>query len=367
MYIYERVSQDKFGNGEIEMAGKRWVVYYDIIREYHAGNKYENDVISIFTKCGFHKIRYGKQNENKVEMIFSLVKFCFSLFFFVRKKSVLFFLAPIMVPYDKILRMVSRVKKWELYAFIIDINGLRGTGNLENEISNLMNCNGIIVQNNTQKKFLQDRGYTGRVQVMNILDFLYEDNIFEKDEKKLQLNTICYGGNLSMKQSEFLYKWQECSENLNYKVLVYGVNLEKKIDNDFFHYMGQFSPNDVIGELKGSFGLVWNGSEIDTCGGSRGKYYRYANPHKLSMYIVARMPVIVWEESAVKDFVEDNGIGFSIKSLSEIQNKISHVSIENYKKMLFNVNNIREKITKGHYANACIKKILLENGEENYT
>lgn len=341
------------------MKRKKLIVYYDIIKEYHAGNKYERDIIEIFSKCGFYKIRYGKQKETKKHKIFSLLKFLFILFFFTYRNSILFFLAPIMEPYDKFFRMVMKIKKWEIYAFIIDINGLRGVGNLENEITNLMYTKGIVAQNDVQKKFLQDSGYAGKIQVMNILDFLYDD-IYEKKEDITLPYTVCYGGNLSMKQSEFLYKWSRYSKKIKYEVFVYGINLEEKINNENFHYMGQFSPNEVIEQLRGSFGLVWNGEEIDTCGGSRGEYYKYASPHKLSMYIVARMPVIVWKKSAVNKFVEDNNIGFSIDSLLDIEDKISHISKEDYEKMLNNVEIIREKVIIGYYADTSIKELLKE-------
>ncbi|MCM1234774.1 MAG: hypothetical protein NC489_32125 [Ruminococcus flavefaciens] len=340
------------------MEKEKWVVYHDIVKEFHAGNKYERDILGIFQKCGFNIMKYGKLKENKAKKVLLLLKFLRDIFVSIPKGSIVFFLAPLHYPYDMVFRFMVKIKRMEVYAFIIDINGLRGSGKLEREITDFMLAKGIIAQNDNQKIFLRQKGYTGRIQVMGILDFLDEPDKNLQKEQDIGLVTICYGGNLSMKQSGFLYKWTDCIETTNLKVLIYGINLERKIDNNVFQYMGSFPPDQVTKKLTGSFGLVWNGTEIDTCGGVCGEYYKYASPHKLSMYIMAGMPVIVWKYSAMGGFVDEKGIGFSVTTLNEIEEKIDSLDLSVYEEMKLNVYELRQNISKGYYAETCIKEIL---------
>ena len=67
-------------------------------------------------------------------------------------------------------------------------------------------------------------------------------------------------------------------------------------------YTGRgLSLEDIVQE--GNLGLIWDGAS-DSSDEDIGmkNYTRYNNPHKLSCYMAAGLPVIVWEKSAISKF-----------------------------------------------------------------
>ncbi|MEI3535629.1 MAG: hypothetical protein V8R16_02480, partial [Bacilli bacterium] len=82
-----------------------------------------------------------------------------------------------------------------------------------------------------------------------------------------------------------------------------------------------------------------------------GKYLKYNNPHKLSLYLAAGLPVIVWSKSAIAKFVIDNNVGICVNNLNEINDKIKK---SNYELIRNNAIKIGEKIRKGYFLNNCL-------------
>ena len=138
---------------------------------------------------------------------------------------------------------------------------------------------------------------------------------------------------------------------------VYGRHLEEELENPHFEYKGVLPPDEIVENLEGDFGLVWSGSEIDCCGGMKGVYYEYASPHKLSMYLMAGMPVIVSQKSALADVILSKNIGITVKSLNEIQNKLSAISKLEYAKMKKSVIEEAKLISQGGNLERCLKEI----------
>ena len=81
------------------------------------------------------------------------------------------------------------------------------------------------------------------------------------------------------------------------------------------------------------------------------------NPHKMSLYLVSGMPVIVWSGSAQAEFVRKNGIGLVIDSLSDIQDGIAALTAEDYARMLENARRIGCKLRQGGMTRAALVKI----------
>ena len=105
----------------------------------------------------------------------------------------------------------------------------------------------------------------------------------------------------------------------------------------------------------GDFGLVWDGESLDECSGIYGKYLLYNNPHKLSLYLSSGKPVIVWKQSALAPFVEENGLGVAVGSLAELENLDLRANYESYKK---NVMEMKKKLGSGYYLTQAIARVL---------
>jgi hypothetical protein len=130
------------------------------------------------------------------------------------------------------------------------------------------------------------------------------------------------------------------------------------------HYKGAFPPDVLTDQLEGSFGLVWDGPEIATCQGAYGSYLRVNNPHKVSLYLVSGLPVIVWKDAAIAEFILANGVGIAIESLAEIGPALNKLSGDAYNKMCQSASSLARKMVNGQFTIDAInntKKILEQN------
>ena len=78
---------------------------------------------------------------------------------------------------------------------------------------------------------------------------------------------------------------------------IYGPNYTPEKKCSRIVYQGEFSADELPAHLKGQFGLIWDGSSVNTCEGNFGEYLRYNNPHKISLYLACGLPVIIWAVS----------------------------------------------------------------------
>ena len=81
---------------------------------------------------------------------------------------------------------------------------------------------------------------------------------------------------------------------------------------------------------------------------------KYNNPHKLSLYIAAGIPVIVWKQAAVAKFVQDHNIGLTVNSLKEISDKIDKLTKEEYESFLLNIRELQIKVCGGYFTNKAL-------------
>ena len=137
-----------------------------------------------------------------------------------------------------------------------------------------------------------------------------------------------------------------------------GVNYTENKEISNIHYLGAFESDEVPYQLKSGFGLVWDGTSIETCDGPTGNYLRYNNPHKLSLYLSSGLPVIVWKESALAAFVTSQKIGLVISSLYELPDILDTLSEKQYQEFVENIQEVREKLKKGFYLKKAINEIL---------
>ena len=122
-------------------------------------------------------------------------------------------------------------------------------------------------------------------------------------------------------------------------------------------YNGSFSPEELVSHLEGSFGLVWDGISAETCAGAFGEYLRINNPHKLSLYLAAGLPVIIWKEAALAPFVAENKVGFAVSSLYEIRDVVDRLPDNEYQTMKENAKQIGLHLRKGQYLLTALSKV----------
>ena len=110
--------------------------------------------------------------------------------------------------------------------------------------------------------------------------------------------------------------------------------------------------------IRGSFGLVWDGCTADTCDGASGEYLKYNNPHKMALYLASGLPVIVWDESAMAEFVTKEKCGLTVADLGMIPDILRSLSNEDYELMRINACRIGSGMRKGVHISTAVERAL---------
>lgn len=315
----------------------------------NAGPKAKKDVEKILIDAYNAKVYAfkfdGKEENNKLRKLFSLLKkvvFCFIHF---RRNHLTVIQFPFInsIPFLKLLN-----KK---IAYIHDLNGLREQNNriISREIKALKLYDAIIAHNDVMKDYLVKKGIAeNRIITLELFDYLCE---FEDKKRVLDKNNlvVAYTGNLN--KSPFINQIEE--DKMNFRIRLYGVgNVRntKKIE-----YVGKFEPDDVPNAIDCDLGLVWDGNYDESDEFETYKNYtKFNNPHKLSCYIAANIPVVVWEKSAIAKVVNKYNIGYVIKSIYDINN----ICLDDYDEKRKNVIALGNKIRTGFFTRVALERAI---------
>lgn len=326
-----------------------------------AGNKFPRDIIDICRKKGYipvyiHEGYIKKRAWEFIEDYYHLLK--------ISPRSQVIYIDRVHPNLArKIVFFILKNKKADIIPLLEDIDPLRDSTiskrQKEKAIKKLNNSKYIISQNKKMSNYLKENNVFVPTLELNVLDFLSSKSV-NPIVKNKKSNIICYGGNLSLSQSGFLHNIKVRADD-NIRYYVYGKGEGKNNLPNFVDYKGSFSAENCVGNLKGDWGLVWNGSSLKVnVKDSKSKYYDYVSPHKFSMYAVCGMPVIVSTTSAMAQFVIENRCGIVIDNIEELPKIINSISAEKYLQYRSNILKIACKASKGAYT----EEILNEIGKE---
>lgn len=207
----------------------------------------------------------------------------------------------------------------------------------------------IICHNEKMKGFLENQGISSEKLIpLGIFDYLTEAvPVPMPADRPAETvgNRVIVAGNLSPKKCVYLTQLQEVPD---VQFQLYGVGFEDRGQPNV-DYKGSFLPDELVAALDGDFGLVWDGTSVDTCTGIFGNYLRLNDPHKLSLYLTAGLPVIVWSEAAVADFVKEHNVGLAVSSLKELPAALQNLTPADYRIMAENASHISTLLRDGHF------------------
>lgn len=215
----------------------------------------------------------------------------------------------------------------------------------------------VICHNQHMRYYLIGQGFDPS-KVINLEIFDYLTEVERNQSEKESTPSIAIAGNLAIGKSAYIYKIFEHGNNSGLKVNLYGVNYDDKKSNERMIYHGSFKPEELPEVLEGDFGLVWDGNSADTCAGNTGEYLKYNNPHKTSLYLASGMPVIVWSQAAIADFVIKNGVGIAVDSLKDIEASIREINASLYKEMCSNAARVADQLRSGYYTKSAIEQAI---------
>ena len=318
---------------------------------YTAESKPRRDIMRILEKNGCVPIGlYESFNIPKLTSL-NFVRRYLWMSLRIKKGDILYYQYPLMVsclPYFLLLLSVLKEKGVILVCIIHDLDYLRLKES--NKIKDYTNkfIKGISLSDITiahtpaMKAHLQELGIKSEIRVLYLFDYLSLDGFCDSSYSKAHRNEIVFAGNLT--KSKFL------SELNNYKFSYAKFNLygiDPQIDyNESVIYKGKFL-SDNVSVIKGGWGLVWDGDSIETCSGLYGDYLRYNSPHKMSLYITAGIPVIVWSKSGLAGWILSNNLGIAINSLTELDGVLANIDDGTYGIIQNNARIFSEKLRNG--------------------
>lgn len=337
---------------------KYCVIEKDFV-ENHAGSKARNDIAQILIKNHWRSLTVHHSEEkgilDKIKMVFVTWSDWNRIYHRIPENSELLVQYPLAM-YPKVstvaipfLRKLKN-KKVKLTFLIHDLDSLRGIlKNGEKEF--LSTADVIIAHNSVMADYLKRNGYDKKeIHSLEIFDYLLPETVFPK--RKGKKTQVVIAGNLQKQKAGYVYQLDKIKGEIEFRL--YGPNYEGVTQAKKVIYCGQFSPDELPQKLEGGFGLVWDGADTESCTGVYGKYMKYNNPHKTSLYLVSGLPVIIWEEAAMAKFIEENELGITVKSLEEIPEKLKQIDDDKYNTIRSNVENIQRKLRQGQMLLAAL-------------
>lgn len=312
-----------------------------------ASSKAKEDINSILTQSNFLSVYLADERSKVKKLLLTNIRVNRVL----SKIDTGFFVAqyPLYSHYmTRVLLKKLSQKRIKTIGLLHDVVSLRDSSidheNKENEINFFNSFDALIVHNDKMLNWLSENGVKVPMVSLEIFDYLNPQPILNPEFSK----TLIFAGNLE--KADFLQKINgELSINL------YGPN---KADSypDSAVYKGIYSAEELPAHLEGSFGLVWDGNSVDECNGPYGEYLKYNNPHKTSLYLSSGLPVIVWKQAAMADFVVNNNLGLAVDSLNDVNRELSKLAVEDYRQMLKNVTEVANKLRAGDFTKNAVEK-----------
>ncbi|TXJ87201.1 galactofuranosyltransferase [Lactobacillus delbrueckii] len=201
------------------------------------------------------------------------------------------------------------------------------------------------------EKFFEDRGVDPKKLVtLKIFDYLIPNG--EINHAKFE-RSVSVAGNLDVSKTQYLKDIGKIDAKFNLYGLNFTLDAYKNVE-----YHGAFPADEIANQLNSGFGLIWDGSSIETCDGAFGNYLRYNNPHKLSLYLASALPVIIWSQAAEASFIIDNNLGLTIDSLNDLPKVLNKVTKEEYEHFAINAREVAKKLRRGDFTKVALKKAV---------
>ena len=343
---------------------KKYVLDYSQKQEFNAGSKARRDINNILNREGYSSIYidlFRQESENLISKVFNRFKFLWQIqtkMTSIHKKSIVIMQYPFINNRTAFLaiKLMCTINKCVFITLVHDVESIRwkkGDACIIQEIKLLGMSDYVIAHNHAMRNVLESYSdaFDKKIYELELFDYLVLSSKTDKNPDFCK--KVIIAGNLLREKSPYIYKLNELHLN-KITIDLYGSNYQED-SNRTINYKGVFAPEKI--PFHEGFGLVWDGNSIDNCSGNTGEYTRINNPHKLSLYMAAGIPVIVWKESAIAKFVQENNVGFCVDSLNEIDELIGNVTEETYRELIKNVKPISERVHKGYYILNVLDKI----------
>ena len=334
---------------------KKYVVDYLYRNYFNARSKAREDVNVSAQKAGYEMFFLKTQttteaNESKTKNFSKYLHHIkkliviFDAILKIKKDStvlVQYPLSPFGDFFSKCFYWALRKKSCKVIILVHDIVSYRETGHFsKKEIATLNQASHIILHTPAMKALFNSVGIKPSMSLLYLFDYITSElpNLHNTENYE-----VAFAG--SLEKSVFLH----CIHKIPFreiKLNLYGLPTDKIKETQDIRYCGKFSPENV-NAIKSIWGLVWDGDSLETCSGVLGTYLRINSPHKTSLYLAAGIPIIIWAQSALAEYITKNCLGITISSLYEMDEKILKLTKDEINEIQRNVSVFSSKIRGG--------------------
>lgn len=334
---------------------------------YNAAGKAMQDVFAVFGELGMKVVPGVSKNAKKIVKALDLPILVAFLLLCVGKKDYVIYSWPENKIKIRILCKLRKIKGYQVTCFINDLNSIR-SGKLEDEVVkaqiaeelSYVGCADVVLApNKNSVKFLDEQGVKSRLIAVGAWDYLLTKDCCAPYEKHTEGPwKLAFAGNLD--KAAFLFELGNVAcDSISYELwgkISKDVNSLPK--NTVYHKA--VTPEELPKEMAGChFGLVWDGISTKTCDGGLGIYLRYNNSHKCGLYLASGMPVIVWKQSGLASFVEEQGCGIAVESLEEIEEILNNLSQKEYEELIRNTSKTAEILREGGLLKEAYERMVI--------
>ncbi|WEK34471.1 MAG: hypothetical protein P0Y53_18445 [Candidatus Pseudobacter hemicellulosilyticus] len=311
----------------------------------------------ILVREGFQPIHFPRHHDFSFTAKLVRLLFLLRCWWGLPRHSIIVFQYPLYAGMNKLLLSALRLRpSIRVICLLADINGLKqgDAGLLRREVHLFRRYHYFIVHNEAMRSWLLRQVPDAQTEITGFFDFLASP---VQAPGRLS-GEIAFAGNLY--KSLFLEQLpQVVKAQPDLRFRVYGPHATAAMQNGpGIRYEGVFPPYEMPRLLQGSFGLVWDGDGIEGADGSMGQYMEFISHHKLSLYLVSGMPVLVYARAGSAALVQQYGLGIGISSLLEIGEKIGALTEADYQAMCRNVQEAGRKIAAGDCLREALTKLL---------
>ncbi|RYY55584.1 MAG: hypothetical protein EOO09_09925 [Chitinophagaceae bacterium] len=278
---------------------------------------------------------------------------CIRLAFSVPRNAVVVFIYPMYARMSRLLIRILLTRGIRCQCILADIDGVKDGDPvlLENELNWLGRFRDFIVHNPVMETWLRARLGEKVFSPLQFFDFLSAPASGTREKSA----TIVFAGNLG--KSGFLRGLDHpalASVHFN----LYGPGQPQDLPiTSLVTYKGAYPPYELVNLLEGSYGLVWDGESIHGPAGGLGIYMGLISQHKLSLYILAGLPVIINSTAACAGVVVSEGIGLACDDLTRLPGILASVTDQQYASMREKMIPFAQRISSGRQLTDALKKI----------
>lgn len=318
-----------------------------------ATNKAKNDIDHWLAQWGYTNLSGEEESRGGIAHFFTKTKVMWRILTMLQKGDTLVLQYPLKKFYLLACRL-AHLKGAKVIGIVHDLGAFRRhklTTGQEKRL--LAQTDFLIVHNKKMEAHLRKYGSTLPLHSLDIFDYLSEATAATPIPPPLPYRLV-YAGALSEKRSRFFDKLDTAINGYTLTLYGQGIRIE---EGKWQHidYRGFLPSEEFIRQVDAHFGLVWDGFSLDCCDGDWGEYLRINNPHKTSFYLRAGIPVIVWKEAAMADFIVSNGLGVAVSSLRELPQLLQSIQEKDYLRLKENALKISTLLGEGTFTQRALQ------------